>query len=85
MFYIAFDSDIIEKRSVQAENPSPSNRSPQLGARIWADPFTPKSCQVVFKDPKNGLDDFIIRHGYKAFLKLLESAVKLNTSPMKYA
>ena len=77
--YIAFDSDIIEKRSVQAEIQALAIALHKLDARIWLIRL-PQELPGVFKDPKNGLDDFIIRHGYKAFLKLLESAVKLTVT-----
>ena len=77
--YIAFDSDINCKPEVKAETESLAIALHKVGANPYLIRL-PQEIDGKFSNPKNGLDDFIIRHGYSAFLKLLSSAYKLNVT-----
>lgn len=74
--YITFDSDLMEKPSVRTEVQALAIALHKLGARVWLIRL-PQELPGTYQDPKNGLDDFIIRHGYDAFLRLLNSATQL--------
>ena len=77
--FIAFDSDLIEKKSVRFEVEALAIALYKLGAQPWLIRL-PQELPGSYKDPKNGLDDFIIRHGYSAFIKLMRSAMRLQVS-----
>ncbi len=77
--YIAFDSDLIEKPTVRHAVQALAIALHKIGARPWLIRL-PQELPGTYQDPKNGLDDFIIRHGYSAFIKLLNSAAPINVS-----
>ena len=67
--FVVFDSDILDKSSVENAYKSLKTALEELGATVKIIPLPPE-----LNGEKNGVDDFIFRHGKDAFKKLIKAA-----------
>ena len=67
--FVVFDSDILEKSGVRNAYKSLKTALEELGATVKIIPLPPE-----LNGEKNGVDDFIFRHGKDAFKKLIKAA-----------
>ena len=67
--FVVFDSDILDKLSVKDAYKSLKTALEELGATVKIIPLPPE-----LNGEKNGVDDFIFRHGKDAFKKLIKAA-----------